>query len=60
LLFRGDRPITFLTLLSGGAEPDALLRSGALSLDGEADALADFPALLDFGPPSPNEERNPS
>lgn len=53
-------PLTFLALLSGRVEPAALLRSGALSLDGEVDALADFPALFDFGPPSPNDERNPS
>jgi DNA-binding HxlR family transcriptional regulator len=53
-------PLTLLALLSGRAEPAALLRSGALSLDGEVDALADFPALFDFGPRSPNQERSPS
>lgn len=50
-------PLALLGLLSGGAPPAALLDSGALEVEGDAAALADFPALFAVEPrtQTPNE-----
>jgi DNA-binding HxlR family transcriptional regulator len=42
---------TFARLIRGDLTPAAALRSGALELDGDRDALDRFPALFKFPPP---------
>ena len=59
---RGE-PLTLMGLMAGRLEPAAALRAGDLSVEGDVDAVADFPALFDLSDLSahnPNQTRRPS
>jgi DNA-binding HxlR family transcriptional regulator len=45
--------LTLLGLASGTLEPDALVKSGAIQVEGDAAAVRELPALFDFRPPNP-------
>ena len=45
-------PLTLMGLMAGRLEPAAALRAGDLSVEGDVDAVADFPALFEISLPT--------
>ena len=48
--------VAVLGLLSGGLDPEAAVRTGAIRVEGDASALRDLPALFDFSPDAARSE----
>jgi len=51
----GD-PLTLMALMAGQLEPATAVRAGALLVEGDVDAVADFPALFEIPLPTPNPD----
>ena len=49
-------PVSVLGLVSGGLDPAAAARSGAIRVEGDAAALRELPALFDFNVVAPGSE----
>lgn len=49
-------PVALLGIASGGLDPAAAQKSGAIRVEGDASALRDLPALFDFSPDAARSE----